>query len=349
MKTSFTCKERSSRSRNAREFAVDASIKLRSKISIVRLQDRTKAFQCSYQNARQADGHIQQLTESVERLVVEPVIRTAPWDEGRLRQQEEKPQACILLISESDMCRTVLAAASLREMLAEEGLEGRVEISTCGTRPYNLGEGPEPAAIAAVEALGLKTPVEHIARLFDPAYDILSYDLLLVMDKYTAGDVMREVSSFELINRTTHFSDKVRRLGEFLAPTATHGSAAASQYGGEADELDVEDPLYGNVGGEEEEQAVLRVARMIWESCRGLVRFLRELEQQESVRSGGGVDGGVMGPAPPTKQEGSVADAVAAAALGPALRAKVRTLGPTSWLSPPMLSPRVDLDSMPQF
>ncbi|GIL49691.1 hypothetical protein Vafri_5981 [Volvox africanus] len=168
-------------------------------------------------------------------------------------------------------------------MLVAEGLEGRVEIGTCGTRPYNLGEGPEPAAVAALEALGLEAPEEHTARLFDPAYDIVSYDLLLVMDKYTAGDVMREVSSFELINRTTHFSEKVRRLGEFLAPLATHGSAAVSQYGGEADELDIEDPLYGNVGGEEEEQAVMRVARMVWEACRGLVTLLRELEQQVVV------------------------------------------------------------------
>ncbi|GIL73462.1 hypothetical protein Vretimale_17671 [Volvox reticuliferus] len=348
MRTSFTCKETSSRSRNARNLAVGASTKLLPIIRVIRRYERTKTFHCSYQDARHADGHVQQLTESVERLVVEPVIRTAPWDEGRLREQEQKPQACILLISESDVCRTVLAAASLREMLVEEGLEGRVEISTCGTRPYNLDEGPEPAATAAVEALGLEAPVEHTARLFDPAHDIVSYDLLLVMDKYTAGDVMREVSSFELINRTTQFSHKVRRLGEFLGASATHGSGAIPQYGGEADELDIEDPLYGNVGGEEEEQAVMRVARAIWEACRGLVRFLRELEQQqqqESVRSGGGVGGGLLG----SEELEEPVTGTAAGALGPALREKVRTLGPTSWLSPPMLSPRVDLNSVPQF
>lgn len=62
-----------------------------------------------------------------------------------------------------------------------------------GTRPYNVGEGPEPAAEAAAATLGLTLPADHAARLFEPAEDIVRHDLLLVMDKFTAGDVMREV------------------------------------------------------------------------------------------------------------------------------------------------------------
>ncbi len=64
-----------------------------------------------------------------------------------------------------------------------------------GTRPYNVGEGPEPAAVAAAATLGLALPPDHAARLFEPADDIVRHDLLLVMDKYTAGDVMREVGA----------------------------------------------------------------------------------------------------------------------------------------------------------
>ncbi|GLC34835.1 hypothetical protein PLESTB_001169400 [Pleodorina starrii] len=292
-------------------------------------------FRCNYQNARHGDGVVLPLTESVERLVVEPVIRTAPWDSERLRQQEHKPQACLLLISESDVCRSVLAAASLRALLQEAGLAGLVEVATCGTRPYNLGEEPEPAAVAAAEALGLEPPAGHAARLFDPAVDIVSYDLLLVMDKYTAGDVMREVSSFDLINRTTQFSYKVRRLGEFIADPVADGSAP--QYGSEGDEVDIEDPLYGNLGGDEEERAVLRAARTIRESCRGLVAFLQELQLQE--QSGAAAESSTAESAPPP----------AAAALGPALRSRVRTMGPTSWLVPPMLSGRVDPEALPSF
>lgn len=77
-----------------------------------------------------------------------------------------------------------------------------------GTRPYNLGEEPEASALAAAEALGLMEPHSpsspsssanggpqppHRARLFSAAEDMVGADLVLVMDKYTAGDVMREV------------------------------------------------------------------------------------------------------------------------------------------------------------
>ncbi|GFR49616.1 hypothetical protein Agub_g11639, partial [Astrephomene gubernaculifera] len=237
------------------------------------------------------------LAESVERLAVTPVFRSTPWEAERLQQQQDKPQACLLIVSESDVCRSVLAAACLRQLLEQEEeqggtLAGRVVLDTCGTRPYNLGEGPEPAAAAAAAALGLQLPPNHAASLFDPAHHLVSYDLILVMDKFTAGDVMREVSSFELVNRNTQFSHKVRRLGEFLSPAAaaaaaadeaTHGSfgsSASSSYGGEGDVHDIDDPLYGNVGGEEEERAVLRAARTIQDSCRGLLAFLREVQEE---------------------------------------------------------------------
>ncbi len=62
-----------------------------------------------------------------------------------------------------------------------------------------------------------------------------------------------QVSSFDLVNRTSQFSFKVRRLGEFLPGTSAIRGPAATQIGSEGEELDIEDPLYGNVGGEEEQ------------------------------------------------------------------------------------------------
>ncbi|KXZ53329.1 hypothetical protein GPECTOR_7g1223 [Gonium pectorale] len=303
------------------------------------------------------------LSESVERVVVNPVIRAAPWDPNRLEQQEQDPKAHVLLVSESDVCRSVLAAACLRRALQDAGLGDAVEVATCGTRPYNLGEGPEPAAVAAAEALGLELPPGHCARLFEPARDIVAFDLLLTMDKFTAGDVMREVSSFDLINRSMPFSYKVRRLSEFLGGAEARGLAAA--YGNDGpDALDIEDPLYGNVGGEEEQRAVLQSARTIRAACNGLAAFLRGVQDEEPP--GAAVaEGGSPGDAPEcelplpgqapvcsgasvstTDTDGDDEEAHTAGRvhegrpLGPALRARVLTMGPTPWLVPPMLSPR---------
>ncbi len=48
-------------------------------------------------------------------------------------------QAHILLVSESDVCRSVLAAAALRRLLAEAGLAEAVVVDTCVSRAHVTG------------------------------------------------------------------------------------------------------------------------------------------------------------------------------------------------------------------
>lgn len=54
---------------------------------------------------------------------------------------------------------------------------------------------------------------------------------------------MLQVSSYDLINKGGNYSLKVRRLGEF------HPRLSLSK---EPDGQDIDDPLYGNVGGQQE-------------------------------------------------------------------------------------------------
>ena len=49
---------------------------------------------------------------------------------------------------------------------------------------------------------------------------------------------------FDTINQDAHYSKRVRRLGEF------HPTLGNSK---QPDGQDIEDPLYGNVGGSEEQ------------------------------------------------------------------------------------------------
>jgi hypothetical protein len=71
------------------------------------------------------------------------------------------------------------------------------------SRDYCIGQQPHPAA-AAVAAAALGTTLSSSptaaaaaaaggAVQFDPAADIVASDVVLVMDKYTAADVLREV------------------------------------------------------------------------------------------------------------------------------------------------------------
>ena len=104
-----------------------------------------------------------------------------------------------------------------------------------------MGEGPDEAVVVAADNLSIFLPDEFKARMFDYEKDIVLFDLVLVMDKYTAADVLREVSVYDTVQKETQFSIKVRRLGEF------HPQMKDST---DPDGQDIDDPLYGNYGGE---------------------------------------------------------------------------------------------------
>ncbi len=62
-----------------------------------------------------------------------------------------------------------------------------------GTRDYNLGDGADVSVQAAAQQMGLQLPEKFQARQINPERDIVCFDVVLVMDKFTAADVLREV------------------------------------------------------------------------------------------------------------------------------------------------------------
>eukprot|EP00879_Flechtneria_rotunda_P006500 GHRR01006832.1.p1 GENE.GHRR01006832.1~~GHRR01006832.1.p1 ORF type:complete len:263 (+),score=136.22 GHRR01006832.1:3-791(+) len=130
----------------------------------------------------------------------------------------------------------------------------------------------------ASHGAGISSSSNSGAVVFDPANDIVAADLVLVMDKYTAADVLREVSSYDLINPGGHYSARVRLLGSFHPRLA----AQAAQSDGQ----DIDDPLYGNMGGEQQQAAVIQASQLIQESCSNLVQQLEGLAAQHGLTAG---------------------------------------------------------------
>lgn len=64
-----------------------------------------------------------------------------------------------------------------------------------GTRDYNVGDGADVSVQAAAQQMGLQLPETFQARQINPEKDIVCFDIVLVMDKFTAADVLREVSA----------------------------------------------------------------------------------------------------------------------------------------------------------
>ena len=139
----------------------------------------------------------------------------------------------------------------------------------------------------AAENLSIYIPEDFEERGFGYEKDIVLFDLVLVMDKYTAADVPRQVSVYDTALKERQFSGKVRRLADFH-PQMKHSE--------DPDGQDIDAPLYGNYGGDvarvslpfifhrtsepREQSAVEECAGVIEVACQGVLRYLQQIEER---------------------------------------------------------------------
>lgn len=131
----------------------------------------------------------------VSGAVVSPAYRSTPWaaEQAAAAAGASRTPARIALVSESGICRGVLAAAALAAALQRRGLGEQVAVECRATQAYCVGEGPHEAAAAVAAELGLALPADYAVQQFEEARDIVDFDVVLVCDKFTAADVLREV------------------------------------------------------------------------------------------------------------------------------------------------------------
>lgn len=181
----------------------------------------------------------------------------------------------VLFLSEGNVCRSVIAEATFRAMLASKGLTDYIECESKGVRDYNVGERPSPRVLQLAVQSGVLVDEGKRAELMLAAEDVVIYDVMVVMDKFNAADVLKEVSVFDTIDSTAKFSSKVRRMGDFCKTRVIE---------------DIDDPLYGNMGGPEELDLLSCAINDIYDCCHGLMEQLEgirgELEEGESFRAG---------------------------------------------------------------
>ncbi|KAI7843239.1 hypothetical protein COHA_003073 [Chlorella ohadii] len=293
----------------------------------------------------------------VSGAVVQPAYRSTPWQgtsSDAAAAAGPRAAARVALVSESGICRGPLAAAAVAAALAKRGLGAQVECECRATQSYCVGEEAHPAAAAVAAELGLQLPEGYAAQQFKEARDIVEFDVVLVVDKFTAADVLREVSVFDTIKSWglgPSYSSKVRRLGEF--------NPAVSPAAANPEEGDIEDPLYGNVGGEEELAAVRAAAADIQAAAEGFADFVAGVAEQHAAaaadgaeqpaqaaeqaqgRDGGGGSGGSSGnDGSGSSSSGIEGSGSGTARLGDALVAAVRGMEAMDWMVPPMLQPR---------
>ena len=144
-----------------------------------------------------------------------------------------------------NICRSPTAEVVLTERVAEAGLGDRVEVASCGTGTWHVGEPMDSRAAAQLQAAGYDASA-HRARTYDPTW--LENDLVLAMDAQNLADVTEGRGS----------SDRVRMFRSF-DPLA------------DPDDLDVPDPFYAG------DESFGQVLGIVERTCRQILAELQTL------------------------------------------------------------------------
>lgn len=155
-------------------------------------------------------------------------------------------QISVLFVCLGNICRSPLAEAVFRQVVAEAGLEAHFRIDSAGTSGYHDGDPPdrrtaEVAGRRGVEVIGASRQVT--------AEDVSAFDYLVVMDEDNLRAVKRLVKSAP--------GDAEVRLFREFDPEAD-------------DDMEVPDPYFGGPDGFE------IVHDLVERSARGLLEHIVE-------------------------------------------------------------------------
>jgi protein-tyrosine phosphatase len=138
-----------------------------------------------------------------------------------------------------------MASVILGELVGGAGLADKVEVASCGTGTWHVGERMDSRAAAQLKAAGYDAAA-HRARTYDPTW--LENDLVLAMDAQNLADITE--------GRGT--GERVRMFRSF-DPLA------------DPDDLDVPDPFYAG------DESFVEVLGMVERTCRQLLAELQAL------------------------------------------------------------------------
>jgi len=150
----------------------------------------------------------------------------------------------VALVCLGNICRSPIADVVVNAELRAAGLSDRVEVTSCGTGTWHVGERMDSRAADVLSAAGYD-PSRHRARHFGA--DWHDHDLILVMDRANLADVLAELPADR--------HDRVRMFRSY-DPDVTAGDPAEVP--------DVPDPFYGGPEGFDDVLAIVeRTARRL--------------------------------------------------------------------------------------
>lgn len=148
-----------------------------------------------------------------------------------------------------NICRSPTADVVMSRLVADAGLDAAIEVSSCGTGGWHVGEPIDPRAGAQLRAEGYDGS-RHRGQQLDASW--LGHDLLLAMDADNLAGIRRLGVGPERGRMFRSFDPEL--------PAGATGPA-----------LDVPDPYYGG------EDGFATVLAMVERTCRHLLDEMRFL------------------------------------------------------------------------
>jgi len=138
----------------------------------------------------------------------------------------------VLFVCLGNICRSPLGAAILKKKVNERGLASRVEVDSCGTSNYHIGDNADPRTIASASKHGV--PMDHCARQLTTE-DLDRFDFIFAMDKSNYHNILRLANGNDV-------TGKVKLMREF-DPVRDGDEVPDPYHGGEKDFQEVFDIL----------------------------------------------------------------------------------------------------------
>jgi protein-tyrosine phosphatase len=121
-----------------------------------------------------------------------------------------------------NICRSPIAEGVLRGLVEDQGLSGEIEIDSCGTGSFHIGNPPDKRSIEAcikrdIDISGLR------ARKINQD-DFRNFDYIIAMDEDNMYSLLAECPSFEHEENIHLFLDLAPYMGTREIPDPYYGS-----------------------------------------------------------------------------------------------------------------------------
>lgn len=132
----------------------------------------------------------------------------------------------VLMVCLGNICRSPTAHGVLAHLVASRGLASLIQVDSCGTSDYHIGDPPDPRTLRAARTRGYDLSAQR-ARQLEPG-DFQRFDYILAMDQ-----------------------DNLRKLRRLCQPPYHDRLGLLLDYS-ESALIEVPDPYYGGPEGFEQ-------------------------------------------------------------------------------------------------